>query len=176
MALGIKNRPITSVAGQKTGFSNKAYFAYTTEFDEIAAPTVTTTEANKREIVTDHTFTGSKGFAEVYTLPDSGSMTSETFGEVGALNSMQKVSVLIPGEGSDVLAMIEEMKNKEMIFLGRDMNNNLIQLGDELAPAYMVPGAPKFESGTAYGGKKGYVIELQALNKWYYSGTVTKMA
>lgn len=174
MATALYNRRRQNVTGQQPGYSSKVYVAHVHEFLALQEPAaVPVTEADKFKIATAHTFTSPAGFTLAYALPKSIQHTGATFGEPGANTSRWPFEFFLPGEGPEILAMVEELKNGELIVLLEDLNPELayIQLGSAKTPA--VIESHEFVSGEQFDGKKGYLLKGYSVAKAFYDATVT---
>lgn len=176
--MGVYHIDKSTVENQQTGYSVQSWMADQADATAIAEPTAPFSNPEDENIVTgDHTFGVDQGFARCYSLPNTSEGTGESFGELGALNTMVKHKVFFPGDGAKLYNALQKLKNKDLIFLVEDATNPsgpVMQYGDRKIPANI--SSINFTSGNAFDGKKGYEVEIQAKSRYEYQGTITEQA
>jgi hypothetical protein len=172
MAQSYKKADVKNI---KPGYKNKAYIAAQSWFTTLAEPDPAGTGAAKFKIEDDHTFPTGKGFIEVTLVKKKNTHTSEQKGDPGASWLNHKVSVAVPGEGPELLALVTELMNEDLVILMQDSNcpgTTIIQLGCDCDPGGM--GATKFDGGLEGGDAgKGYSFDVETTCKYFYEGTIT---
>ena len=172
----IQNRVLADVTNQNPGYTTKAYISLISSFLVIAA--AETADGDQFKVTDAHTFTAPAGFFEVYSLPKQTEATSDSTGETGGTMQVWKHKLFFPGDGPEVLALLETLKNKELMVIVEDANEPSgpkIQYGSEKMPCRF-DAAPKFQSGNQLEGTKGYVVEIVSTNKFFYEGVITVAA
>lgn len=172
----LQNRQLADVTNQAPGYTTRAYISLMSAFALVAA--AETADGDQFKVTDDHTFPEEPeglGFFEIYTLPRKTTVASESVGETGANTMMHRATLFFPGDGPDVMALIQKLKNEELMVIMEDANEPggpMVQLGTKKTPAWF-NSAPVFESGTQLDGMKGYTVEIISAAKLYYSGTLT---
>jgi len=158
-----KNRGNTGL--QLTGYSQRALIAARSWFSSIADPYLD----NDMEVDGFHVFDGGLDWINLYALPKSVEVMSEVNGEAGAVNKLWLPKLFIPGDSAAVQAMMEELKNEDLLLLVEEPDNTIpykLQFGNSRVPAKVRSMKPT--SGNIYDGRKGWEIELIATARYHY--------
>jgi len=142
-------------------------------FGELNSTNATTAGANA-VVDTDHEpFTG-KGFMKIYHNADISNLNAETVGDRDSERIVTKCEIMVPGNDADLAEFAKEVLSKDYILLLKEPScaaGATIQVGTECNGARL---RPKFQSGTATGGSKGWTFEVEAREQFlFYTGTVT---
>jgi len=122
------------------------------DFLTIAKPKDLKTALNNEELATiaeAHTFKQDKGFHKVDFIPFTGSVDSAHVGEVGLLSLQNSLSASIKGTNARVAGYLRRYKNVGMIYIVKEKNGDVKQIGSELSAAYV------FEIAATSGKKAG---------------------
>lgn len=116
------------------------YAARVQDFDTIAKPlalgvAVSLVEAGS--INDPHTFTAPKGFFKINILPDTGSVETTNEGEKGSKTNTNYFGGTIPANSARNIGFIRKYQNVGMIFLVKQLNGDVRQIGSEDSPAYL---------------------------------------
>lgn len=163
----------------KPGYKATAYIAALSWFTTLAEPDPAGTGAAKFTITDDHAFASLKGFVEVTLVKKKNTATAETKGDVGAQWLNHKVSIVIPGDGPEIQALITELMNEELVILQKEADCDgveaVIQLGCNCSSA--TPSSVKFDAGTEMGDTgKSWTLEAETYCRYFYEGTITIQA
>lgn len=146
------------------GYTQAAYIACLEWFDIIA-----NTYVDETIIDGEHTFQAGHGFIRLYALPKSVELNTDNSGEHGATNVLWKPKLFIPGDSSQLQAMIEDWKNEDFFLHVQDADINqdyFWQFGNRRVPSRIETA--KYTSGNAYDGRKGWEIEMIATTRYQY--------
>lgn len=154
------------------------YAAPVSSFDSIIAPpalNVATTLDAAATITGPHTFTAPAGFFKLNILPDTGLVESAMVGEKGSKSFANSFSGTLPGNSARNLGFGRKFKNVGMIFLVKQTNGEVRQIGSAVKPAYM-------EEYNGTSGAKAEDIngipykfsDVQAYPAPIYSGVITE--
>lgn len=115
------------------------YGAFISDFDVIQEPpalNVATSNAEAATIGTAHTFKADKGFFKMNILPDTGNVESALVGSKGAKSYTNTFTGTLPGTSARNLGFGRRAKNEGMIWLVKQTNGDLRQVGSKTKPAY----------------------------------------
>lgn len=140
-------------------------FKEATSYDELAT------------IVGTHTFADGKGFLQVQILPETGEVNANGVGQKGQKSFVNEYSGTISGIGKKPSGFMRYWKNRNLIYIVRDNNGVLRQIGSVANPA-------TFEELNLLSGKKGDDLvgvnfKVSAPSKAaapIYEGTIAKPA
>ena len=148
------------------------------DFDVIAEPPaldVAVSYAEAATISDPHTFTAPNGFKKLAILPDTGQVESPHQGEKGAKSVANAFMATIPGVSPRNVGWLRRHKNVGMIFLVRERNGNLRQIGGKTNPAYIEEATPA--SGLKAEDINGIPVKIsdvQAYAAPFYTGAITE--
>lgn len=133
----------------------------------------TTAAGDSVTIDGSHTFTSPAGFIPFYGTLGTGQLTSEANGERDGMGATNKFVFFHPGNRKEVAEFVRKGKNEDWIFLAKDADGTVEQVGTEGLPAKMTG---KYDSATLGNGRKGWNIEVEAFanGKIFYEGTITE--
>ncbi|MCT8340507.1 hypothetical protein MG296_10615 [Flavobacteriaceae bacterium TK19130] len=154
------------------------YFSPLDKIETIAgvpALSAATTNKEAATIDTAHTFTGDNGFVKVYINPDTGMVESTQVGEKGNMSFQNSFTGALQGTAAQVAGWIRNNKNRPGIWIIKERNGDVKQIGSELSPAYFseVTGT----SGQAPGDRKATTIKIMDTQPYpapEYAGTITE--
>lgn len=159
------------------GVSETGVFAaMISEFDTIAKPKDLKEGATLEEIATiaeAHTFKEGKGFHKIQLIPDTGLVETETVGEKGMKSFANSFSGEVRGTGAKNAGWLRKYRNVPMIFIVREKDGNVKQIGSELSPAYVTD--PALSSGQSSEDKKMTEIKISDVQNYpapEYAGTI----
>lgn len=164
------------------GVSETGVFAAKlSEFDTIEKPVDLETATTLEEAATisaAHTFldTTNGGFHKIQLLPDSGLVETTPVGEKGSLGYENKFTGELRGTSAKVAGYLRKYKNEPMIFIIKEKNGDIKQIGSENSPAYMTPDGSA-TSGQAGGDKKMTSVVFSCTENYpapNYEGTITE--
>lgn len=169
------NQSRSTVLHDTPGLSQKIWVAPLSWFLLLQDP-----GADGVTIATDHTFDTTTlpdaGFVQLYALPKSSEQNGETSGDPGALNLNWKVAGFLPGDDAASQVMMKALKNEDLIVITEDAEcpgGARYQFGCMRVPANISSMKPA--SGKRGEGSKGWAIEIEATERFIYSGVVTEM-
>lgn len=151
------------------GFSHKAYIGVLTDFTTVET-------ATDGVIAGDHAFDVGDGFMEVLNAESKPEMNSSANGSGGNMGPDVYVqNLFIPGDSVEVQDAVDAIRNEELIVLVQDATQagTVWQYGNAQNPAHII--AVNKQSGTLGNGEKGTMIQIQAVNRYDYQGTITSM-
>lgn len=123
------------------GVSEVGVFAAAiSDFATIAKPADLSTGTDLASLATiaeAHTFKPDRGFHKIYINPDSGMIESPQVGEKGNISFQNSFSGALQGTGPKVAGYLRKYKNTPMIFVIKEKNGDVKQIGSELSPAYL---------------------------------------
>ena len=138
------------------------YGATISDFATIAKPpelSAATSLEDAGTITEAHTFKAGRGFHKIYFLPDTGMVDSQKVGEKGNSSWTNTLTGSLPGTGARVSGYLRKYQNVPMIFVVKEKDGNVKQIGSELCPAYLTEGTPT--SGAKPGDLKNTPIKFQ---------------
>lgn len=124
-------------------------------------------------IVAAHVFKADKGFHKIDFIPFSGSVESTHVGEVGNLSVENSLSAAIKGTNARIAGYLRRYSNVPMIYIVKEKNGDIKQIGSELSPAYISEIAAT--SGKKAGDVKSTtvkIIDIQSHMAPNYGGTI----
>ena len=148
------------------------------DFTTIAKPAgldVAVSYEQAATIADAHTFDGTKGFHKLYINPDTGMVETAQIGEKGNLSFQNSFTGSLQGTGARIAGYLRRHKNEPMIYICKEKNGNVKQIGSELSPAYMteVTGT----SGSKPGDIKATTVKIMDTQNYpapEYAGTITE--
>ena len=168
--------PADEIAAGTT--TTEIYAAPLSEFLAIIAPpalNVATTLSEAATIVGPHTFTSPAGFIKLNILPDTGNVESPMVGEKGSKSFANSFGGTLPGTSARNLGFGRKYKNVPMIFLVKQNNGDIRQIGSETRGAYFEEFTPA--SGAKPEDVNGIpfkITDVQAYPAPVYTGTITE--
>lgn len=132
------------------------------DFLTIAAPKNFSTAASNEElaaIAEAHTFSEGKGFHKVAFIPDTGMVETAHVGEKGNISFQNGIGGQLKGTNPKVAGYLRRYKNEPMIYIVKEKNGDIKQIGSELSPAYLIEVAGT--SGQKAGDVKGTTVKFQ---------------
>jgi hypothetical protein len=110
----------------------------------------------------------------IYHNADISQLMAETVGERDSERLNTKCEIMVPGNDAQLREFAEEVLSTDYILLLKEPScvaGEVIQIGTECNGARL---KPKFASGTATGGSKGWTFEVEARELFYfYTGVIT---
>jgi len=154
------------------------YAARVIDFDAIIKPLALGVAVSLEEagsITGPHTFTAPKGFFKISILPDTGSVETANEGEKGAKTNTNSFSGTIPGNSARNIGFIRKYQNVGMIFLVKQINGDVRQIGSEDSPAYLseASGSTGLKAGDINGIPVKFT-DVQAYPAPVYTGAITE--
>lgn len=131
------------------------------DFLTIAKPKGKDTALTNEElakIAEAHTFKQDKGFHKVDFIPFSGSVDSNQVGEVGNISFENSINAAIKGTNARVAGYLRRYNNVPMIYIVKEKNGDVKQIGSELSPAYI--SEVSATSGKKAGDSKSTTIKI----------------
>lgn len=157
----------------------EAWVSLKDDFDTFEVPTLSNVPVigEAYTIAGDHAFKAGKEPIKIYIKKDVLEAAGESIGDKGSLRLKWKPKLFIKGDGPIVLETVNNLLNEEVIVFVRDQESpaKFIQFGNELLPCET--GKAANPTGTlGGGGSKGYEIEFDSYNKFFYNGTLPERA
>ncbi|WP_421801773.1 hypothetical protein [Flagellimonas sp.] len=154
------------------------YCARVIDFDTIEKPTalgaaLTLVEAGS--ITAAHTFTAPKGFFKINILPDTGSVETTNEGEKGSKTNTNVFSGTLPGNSARNIGFIRKYQNVGMIFIVKQINGEMRQIGSQDSPAYLTEASGT--TGLKAGDINGMPVKFADVQSYpapVYTGTITE--
>jgi|AntDeeMinimDraft_5_1070356.scaffolds.fasta_scaffold09399_3 hypothetical protein len=147
-----------------------------TDFETIEKPedleTATTLES-LATVAAAHVFKLDRGFHKIYVNPDSGMVETAQVGEKGNLSFQNSLTGSLQGTSAKVAGYLRKYKNTPMIFIVREKNGDIKQIGSELSPAYL--SETTGTSGSKPGDVKATTVKFMDTQNYpapQYDGTV----
>ena len=109
-------------------------------------------------IVAAHIFKLDKGFHKLDFIPFTGMVESVQIGEAGNLSFQNSIAGQIKGTNARVAGYFRRYKNEAMIYVVKEKNGDIKQLGSELSPAYITEVAAT--SGAKAGDLKSTTVKI----------------
>lgn len=156
------------------------YAASISELDVISKPAdldAGTSLEDVATIATVHTFKDAVngGFHKLQINPDSGMVETAQLGEKGNLSFQNSFTFALRGTSAKVAGYARKYKNEPMIFIVKEKNGDVKQIGSEDAPAYMAELTGG--SGQAPGDVKQTQFIIRDTQNYpapEYAGTITE--
>lgn len=154
------------------------YGAFISDFDVLQEPTaldVATSYAQAAEISAAHTFQPGKGFFKLNILPDTGKVSSTLTGNKGSKSFVNSFAGTISGTSARNLGFGRRAKNAAMVWLIKEANGNVRQLGGKTRAAYFQDFNP--DSGATPEDINGIpfnISDVQAYPAPVYTGAITE--
>jgi len=148
------------------------------DFLTIAKPLDLKTGTSLESIATiaeAHTFIVGRGFHRIYLDPDTGMIDTAQVGEKGNLNFNNSFSGGLQGTGARNAGYVRKYKSTPMIFVVKEKDGHIKQIGSELSPAYMTEVTAS--SGQKAGDVKRTTIKLMDTAPYpapEYAGVITE--
>jgi len=154
------------------------YAARVIDFETIIKPAalgVATTLELAGSIVDPHAFPAGKGFFKINILPDTGSVETTNEGEKGSKTNTNVFSGTLPGNSARNIGFIRKYQNVGMIFLVKQINGEIRQIGSEDSPAYLTEASGT--TGLKAGDINGMPVKFADVQSYpapVYTGTITE--
>lgn len=154
------------------------YAAAISDFETIEKPADLSTALTLSEaatIPTAHVFKADRGFHKVYINPDSGLVETAQVGEKGNISFQNSLTGGLQGTGAKTAGWLRKYKNTPMIFVVKEKNGDIKQIGSELSPAYVAEVSGS--SGQAPGDAKRTQVIIRDTQNYpapEYAGTITE--
>lgn len=156
------------------------YAAAVTDFDKIEEPANLKDGTDLADVATikeSHEFSEDRGFHKVQITSESGMVETENGGEKGNISYLNSVTGALQGTGPKNAGWLRKYKNTPMIFIVKEKNGDVKQIGSELSPAYLIELAGT--SGQAAGDVKNMVFKFQDSQNYpapEYDGTIEEFS
>ncbi len=124
-------------------------------------------------IADSHIFKEGRGFHKIYINPDTGMVDSAHAGEKGNLSLTNSLTGSLQGTGAKIVGYTRKYKNTPMIYIVKEKNGDVKQIGSELVPAYMSEIAGT--SGQKPGDVKATTVKISDTQPYmapHYAGTI----
>lgn len=160
----------------EVGYS-KFWLNLVDDFTTLQTPAAGTVLGDSKKIATAHTWAANKGAMELYVDENTLEAPGDTVGDKGNLRLKWTPKLFLPGDGPEVEELLENLKNLPLIGFAQDGCDNtkqLLQYGNADLPLKITKVSPS--SGTLTGGKKGWMIETECYNRYFYNATLTVRA
>lgn len=165
----------SDVVNQEPGYI-KAWLSLKSDFATLQKPTLSTPTPLIGEaytIGTAHAWTVGKEAMSIYVKRDTLDAPGESQGEMQNQRIIYSPKIFIIGDGPVGLEIVNNILNEDLIlFVQEDCGTKFIQFGNEEAPALVSKAS--FNSGQLKSGAKGYEVTLDAICKYFYTGTITE--
>ncbi|MDN3595312.1 hypothetical protein [Zunongwangia endophytica] len=155
----------------------EVYGAAISDFKVIAAPPKLDVATNFEEagaIAETHTFKESRGFHKIQIQADSGSVENTQLGEKSNLGVQNSLTGAMRNN-KKTKGYLRYYKNTPMIFIVREKTGNLVQIGSQNCPAYIVEFTGN--TGAAPGDAKNIQVIIRDAQPYFapdYEGTITQ--
>ncbi len=149
----------------------KGWINLTTDFTLLndPAPGEAPVAGDNYKITADHTWAVGKGPLPIYIYADTLEAPAASSGTKGSLRLIQTPKLFIIGDGAPILEMVNNWLNQQIVLFVQDQcNGPYIQYGCSCLPAAV--SKVGFSTGTLKSGQKGYDMEIESYNKFFYSG------
>lgn len=152
------------------------YAAPVKDFESIESPAdfeAAVAEGDLATIAAAHVFKADKGFHKVQFIPFTGKVETAQVGEAGNLSFQNSLTGTLKGTSAKVAAWTRRYKNEPMIYIVKEKNGDVKQIGSELSPAYMSEFTGS--SGAKAGDLKSSILKImdtQAYPAPQYDGTI----
>jgi hypothetical protein len=144
------------------------------DFTTLQTPAAGTVLGDAKKIATAHTWAATKGAMALYVDENTLEAASDTVGDKGNLRTKWAPKIFFPGDGPEVEELVENLKNLPLIGFGQegcDGSKQILQYGCADIPLKITKVS--FSSGTLTGGKKGWMLETECYNRYFYNATLT---
>jgi hypothetical protein len=154
------------------------YAAFVSDFDVIQEPaalSAATSYAEAATIDVAHTFPLNGGFFKLNVLPDTGNVESQLVGPKGSKSYTNVFTGTLPGTSARNLGFGRKAKNAGMIFLVKQTNGDIRQIGSATKPAYFEEF--NANSGTTAEDVNGVPFSIQDTQPYpapIYNSTITE--
>ncbi len=148
------------------------------DFLTIEAPADLSTATDNEslaKIVAAHVFKTGKGFHKVDFIPFTGMVDSAQVGEAGNLSFQNSLTGGIKGTNAKVAGYLRRYKNEAMIYVVKEKNGDIKQIGSELSPAYI--SEVTATSGAKAGDVKSTTVKIMDTQSYMapnYGGAITE--
>jgi hypothetical protein len=122
-----------------------------------------TTLAELATISDDHAFKTGYGFMKFRATPKTGNIESPSAGEADGKVANNTFSFMMPGTKAEVLGFRRKFQNRDGIWLVKEEDGTIRQLGSEAIPAIMETVTGTLGGG-GHDGKKGTTFEIVDFN------------
>jgi hypothetical protein len=132
----------------------------------------------KFKIDTDHVWAVGKEAISLLVNSDTLEAPGESNGDVGSLSGIWRPKIYIPGDGSVIQEIVDNIKNEWGILWVQnecDTDAKYIQYGCACDPIKV----EKFENPTGTklgGGTWGYILTFRSFCKYFYNGAISERA
>lgn len=116
------------------------YGAAISDFETIEKPADLATGTDLASLATiaaAHVFKEGRGFHRIAINPDSGMVEIAQVGEKGSLSFQNTLTGALQGTSARTAGYLRKYKNTPMIFVVKEKNGDVKQIGSELSPAYL---------------------------------------
>lgn len=152
------------------------YAASVQDFKTIEKPSDLSEGIDLADVATikeSHEFQTNRGFHKINITSESGIVETEQTGDKGNISFANSLTGSLQGTGARNAGWVRKYKNAPMIFIVKEKNSDIKQIGSELSPAYMVEVTGT--SGKAAGDSKNMTVKFSD-NQNYpapeYAGTI----
>ncbi|MCO6501345.1 MAG: hypothetical protein J5I47_13350 [Vicingus serpentipes] len=114
-------------------------------------------------ISTSHVLLTGYGFMKITATPKTGNVESTLAGEDDGKVSNNKFTFMKPGSKAEVLGFQRKFQNRDGIWLVKEVDGQIRQIGSEEIPARMA-SVTNTLGGGGYDGKKGSTFEIEDFN------------
>lgn len=120
-----------------------------------------------------HTFDTGDGFFKLYGTLETGQVKYAQIGERDGRSLKVEGSLFHPGNSATAAGLLGQIKNERAIVIVKYADGTMEQIGNADLPCEI---SYEFETGTAGGGRRGYMVKFEAFQqrKQYYTGTITE--
>lgn len=156
------------------------YAAAVDDFLSIKKPPAIADGTSLTDIATiaeTHTFKTGKGFHKLYINPNSGLVESAQAGEKGNLSIENSITGSLQGTGSRIAGWVRKYKNTPMIFIVKERDGKIKQIGSELSPGYITEVTAS--SGQQPGDVKSTTVKISDVQPYMapeYAGTIEEFS
>lgn len=105
-------------------------------------------------ISTDHTFNVGYGFVQITAIPKTGNIESASAGDLDGKVKNDVFAFAVAGSKVETLAFEREWLNEDTIFLVKEVDGTIRQIGTEEIPARVETSTHSLGGGGFDGGKK----------------------
>jgi len=161
------------------GIQTTCYYAPLSSFASVkTVPSLDTNPSLEASVTITgtHTFKNpaTKGFWKLYCTEDAGMLESEGVGEKDGRSFRPRLKVFIPGGQKEAAGFLNWVNNTGGIFLAKDAEGRVRQVGTEQYPAKVEEGS---ESTTETAdGRKGITLTVSCASPGpapFYDGTIS---
>lgn len=154
------------------------YGAFIEDFETVQEPaalSAATSYAEAATIDTAHTFQTGKGFFKLNILPDTGNVESALVGSKGSKSFTNTFTGTLPSTSARNIGFGRRAKNAGMIWLVKQTNGDIRQIGSKTKPAYFEEY--NANSGTTAEDVNGIPFNIQDTQPYaapIYTSTITE--